>query len=214
VVDEGLVAVAETLLRPPRETEPDTGNPIAETLTSDLECCMSPLATLLNEGNQFMSVSVRSTSAAHLTFGPRLRQVSSPNVRCKSYTRIIELLVFLLVPTFAPNRTPGEGKCRNRNTSAAKSRSAALFSAATVATSVALICSILLGPASASAKDVTEKVMNACRGDYKRFCPAYSVNTPELNNCMTQAGKRKSLTPRCFNALVDDGFVPRKYLKQ
>ncbi|MFA5951253.1 MAG: hypothetical protein WC807_13310 [Hyphomicrobium sp.] len=101
-----------------------------------------------------------------------------------------------------------------RSTSAAKSRSAAHFSATAIATYVALICSILLGPAQASAKDVTDKVINACRGDYKRFCPAYSVNTPELNDCMTEAGKRKSLTPKCFDALVDDGFVPRKYLKQ
>lgn len=79
---------------------------------------------------------------------------------------------------------------------------------------LALASSALFVPSAAQAKSVTERVMNSCRADYKRFCPQYSVNTPELNDCMTKAGKRKALTPRCLDALVDDGFVPRRYLKR
>ncbi|MBA4173973.1 MAG: hypothetical protein C0511_15280 [Hyphomicrobium sp.] len=48
----------------------------------------------------------RNTSVAPLTFGPRPRLVSKPNVRGKSDTRTIELLVFFLVPTFAQNARP------------------------------------------------------------------------------------------------------------
>ena len=36
------------------------------------------------------------TSVAHLTFGTRSQLTSEPNVRCKSYNRIIMLLVFRL----------------------------------------------------------------------------------------------------------------------
>jgi 3-demethoxyubiquinol 3-hydroxylase len=54
-------------------------------------------------------------SVAHRTFGPRSRLASPPNVRCKSYTRNIDLLVFLLVPTFAQARPAKGSKCRNRN---------------------------------------------------------------------------------------------------
>ncbi len=57
-----------------------------------------------------------STSVAHLTFGTRSRLVSQPNVRSKSYTRVMDLLVFLMVPTFALDRAAEGSKCRNRNT--------------------------------------------------------------------------------------------------
>ncbi len=54
----------------------------------------------------------------HLTFGTRVRLGSKPNVRCKSYTTIINLLVFLTVLTFAHYLAAQGGKCQNRNTSA------------------------------------------------------------------------------------------------
>jgi len=60
----------------------------------------------------------QTSSVAHLTFGTRARLGSSPNVRCKSYTRNIVLLVFLAVPTFARALVATGGKCRNRNISA------------------------------------------------------------------------------------------------
>ncbi len=61
----------------------------------------------------------RNTSVAHLTFGPRVRLASQPNVRCKSDTRKISLLVFLRVLTFALDIAAGDSKCQNRNTSVA-----------------------------------------------------------------------------------------------
>jgi len=67
---------------------------------------------------------------------------------------------------------------------------------------------------SAEAGAYSKKVENACRGDYDRFCPAYKVGSPALRDCITLAGKRGSLSPTCFNALVDAGLVPRKYLKK
>jgi len=55
-------------------------------------------------------------SVAHLTFGTRLRLDSKPNVRYKSYIRIIELLVFLMVLTFAQEFAAQASKCQIRNT--------------------------------------------------------------------------------------------------
>ena len=61
---------------------------------------------------------------------------------------------------------------------------------------------------------VSRKVGNSCRSDYLQFCPQYNEGTPQLRNCMGQAGRRGSLSPRCLNALVDAGMVPRKYKKR
>ena len=61
----------------------------------------------------------RNTSAAHLTLDTHLRLGSQSSVRCISCTRIIELLVFLMVLTFARDRAAVGSKCQNRNTSAA-----------------------------------------------------------------------------------------------
>ncbi len=48
------------------------------------------------------------SSVAHLTIGPRVRLVSEPYVRCKSDTRNIGLLAFLMVLAFAvDNRRTG-----------------------------------------------------------------------------------------------------------
>jgi hypothetical protein len=52
-----------------------------------------------------------------------------------------------------------------------------------------------------------------CKGDYLKYCPSYKENSPQLRACMTQAGKRGGLDPRCLNALVDAGMAPRKYRK-
>jgi len=58
----------------------------------------------------------RNTSVAHLTFGARLRILPKPNVGCKSYTRTMDLLVFLMVLTFAQEFVAQGSKCQNRNT--------------------------------------------------------------------------------------------------
>jgi hypothetical protein len=67
---------------------------------------------------------------------------------------------------------------------------------------------------AAEAGAVSKRVEKSCTSDYLQFCPQYNEGTPQLRNCMSQAGKRGSLSPRCLNALVDSGMVPRKYKKR
>ena len=76
----------------------------------------------------------------------------------------------------------------------------------------AVLGAIALIPVEAGA--VSERVRKACKDDYFRFCPSYEVGTPQLRTCISQAGKRRALTPRCLNALIDAGEVPRKYLSR
>jgi hypothetical protein len=80
-----------------------------------------------------------------------------------------------------------------------------------VAATVALATLSLL---AVDAGAVSSSVRSACKKDYYRFCPKYDVGTPQLKNCMAQAGRRHALTPRCLDALVDAGDVPRKYKKK
>lgn len=60
----------------------------------------------------------------------------------------------------------------------------------------------------------SKKVEDACRGDYNTHCPAYKEGSAALRQCITLAGKRGNLSKRCFDALVDAGMVPKKYLKK
>ncbi len=60
----------------------------------------------------------------------------------------------------------------------------------------------------------SKKVENACRSDYNTHCPAYKVGSAALRDCIELAGKRGNLSKGCFDALVDAGMVPRKYLKR
>lgn len=60
----------------------------------------------------------------------------------------------------------------------------------------------------------SKKVENACKADYDTHCPSYKVGSAALRNCIELAGKRGNLSKRCFDALVDAGLVPRKYLKK
>ncbi len=61
-------------------------------------------------------------------------------------------------------------------------------------------------PASA----VSQRVMNACKADYFRFCASYAPDTAELKTCMSQVGKR--LSPGCKDALVASGEIRRSQL--
>ena len=63
-------------------------------------------------------------------------------------------------------------------------------------------------PASA-ANAYSDRVNNACKGDYYSFCSGKPVNSTALRRCMEANGR--SLSVRCVNALVDAGEVPRKY---
>jgi hypothetical protein len=78
----------------------------------------------------------------------------------------------------------------------------------------ALLACAGLSLLAAEAGAVSDRVKNACEKDYYRFCPSYEVGTPQLKNCMAQAGKRRALTPRCLDALIDAGDVPRRYLSK
>lgn len=76
------------------------------------------------------------------------------------------------------------------------------------------IAAALLGVLTVEAAAYSKKVENACRGDYNSHCPAYKVGSAALRQCITLAGKRGNLSKGCFDALVDAGMVPRKYLKK
>lgn len=68
------------------------------------------------------------------------------------------------------------------------------------------------GVASANDKGpFSARVRNACKGDYSRFCPSYSLYSHELRRCMQSAGK--AISKGCIRALVDAGEVPRSMLK-
>ena len=62
-----------------------------------------------------------------------------------------------------------------------------------------------IGPYSA-------RVRRACKSDYNRFCPGYSLYGTELRRCMQAAGK--AISKRCIRALIDAGEVPRSMLKE
>lgn len=72
--------------------------------------------------------------------------------------------------------------------------------------SAALALGAVLVTATA-ALAVSGRVERACKNDYLQFCPSYEVGTPQLRNCMRQAGRR--LSPRCIDALRDAGDIPR-----
>jgi hypothetical protein len=74
---------------------------------------------------------------------------------------------------------------------------------------IAVGCALLVAtPAGA----VNQRVRNACKDDYFRFCPAYAPDTAELRSCMRQVGKR--LSPRCVDALVDSGEIRRSQARR
>lgn len=79
---------------------------------------------------------------------------------------------------------------------------------------VAAVAAASLAMLSAEALAVSKRVEKACTGDYLQFCPKYDEGTPQLRSCMSQAGRRGQLSPRCLNALVDSGTVPRKYKRR
>ena len=54
-----------------------------------------------------------------------------------------------------------------------------------------------------------DRVHNNCKGDYLNFCSAHPVGSTGLRRCMEANGR--NLSPRCVNALVDAGEIPRKF---
>lgn len=80
------------------------------------------------------------------------------------------------------------------------------------ALAVVMVSTGLIGAASAAddSGPFSQRVRNACKGDYNRFCPGYSLYSNELRRCMQGAGKR--ISKGCIRALVDAGEVPRSML--
>lgn len=58
----------------------------------------------------------------------------------------------------------------------------------------------------------SDKVENACRDDYFRFCPGYPLNSAALRLCMES--KSRQLSRSCVNALVSSGEVDRRRVKR
>jgi hypothetical protein len=51
-------------------------------------------------------------------------------------------------------------------------------------------------------------VKQACKADYKKFCPDYEVGSPALRACMV--GIAHQLSPRCIDALERSGESKRR----
>lgn len=58
----------------------------------------------------------------------------------------------------------------------------------------------------------SDRVKDACAGDYQDFCSQYLPDSTELRRCFES--NRKGLSRRCIDALIDSGEVPQKYLKK
>jgi hypothetical protein len=63
--------------------------------------------------------------------------------------------------------------------------------------------------AATSAQAYSDRVNNACKGDYYSFCSAHPVGSTGLRRCMEANGR--SISTRCVNALADAGEISRKY---
>lgn len=68
------------------------------------------------------------------------------------------------------------------------------------------------GAMAANSGPYSARVRRACKSDYSRFCPGYSLYGTELRRCMQAAGG--NISQRCIRALVDAGEVPRSMLKK
>ena len=67
----------------------------------------------------------------------------------------------------------------------------------------------LLAALATSASAFNDRVQNNCKGDYLNFCSAHPVGSTGMRRCMEANGR--NLSPRCVNALVDAGEIPRKF---
>lgn len=77
--------------------------------------------------------------------------------------------------------------------------------------SLAVTVAVLTMTVSA-AEAYSQKVKDACAGDYQNFCSQYAPDSTQLRRCFES--NRKSLSRYCINALVDAGEVPARYMKK
>lgn len=61
---------------------------------------------------------------------------------------------------------------------------------------------------SLEAAAYSDRVLNACEGDYLSYCSSYDVESPKLRGCMRAAANK--LSQACVNALVASGEVSKK----
>ena len=66
-----------------------------------------------------------------------------------------------------------------------------------------LLVACLAGGTQANAVGARSKM--ACLGDYRAYCSAYGVGSPELRRCMRANGAK--LSGQCIRALVADGEI-------
>ena len=74
-------------------------------------------------------------------------------------------------------------------------------------TALALAAGLLALASSTSA--FADRVENNCKNDYLNFCAAHPVGSTGMRRCMEANGR--NLSPKCINALVDAGEIPKKY---
>lgn len=65
----------------------------------------------------------------------------------------------------------------------------------------------LLAVGAGDAHAYNRKVEKACKGDYKRLCPAYKPGSAALRACME--AKSSEISNRCITTLIDEGVVGR-----
>lgn len=108
------------------------------------------------------------TRVAPLPLGPKSQRASQPTDTGKSFPRNINVLVFLLAPTFALNRSSRGSKCRCRNTSQlGRTRPSCLPPLVRSVVAAALCVGMVMAPRAASAQDVRAVVPSALDGKRK-----------------------------------------------
>jgi hypothetical protein len=70
---------------------------------------------------------------------------------------------------------------------------------------IAIAVATAMGAWTAGADAASLRVKLACSRDYYALCSQYASDSPEVRQCMRAAGNK--LSPRCINALVEDGEV-------
>ena len=77
---------------------------------------------------------------------------------------------------------------------------------------IAFSAMLLMSAGPQPARAYSQRVNNACSGDYQQFCSSYAPGTTQLRRCMES--NRSALSKRCIDALIDAGEVPRRYRKR
>jgi hypothetical protein len=82
-----------------------------------------------------------------------------------------------------------------------------LLASTTAVLTLAAVASVALIGQPASAQAYGAATQRACKGDYKRLCPRYEINSSELRYCMES--QARSISRQCIRAAVDNGELSR-----